>query len=67
MRKNVATTSEHTARTAHDSDREERQPYAKELDDYAHGVANPPQGKSEAGHPHRPPEKLGNGRSGGRG
>jgi hypothetical protein len=27
----------------HDSDREERQPYAKELDDYAHGVANPPE------------------------
>jgi hypothetical protein len=27
----------------HDSDRDERQPYAKELDDYAHGVANPPE------------------------
>ena len=39
----------------HDSDRDERQPYAKELDDYAHGVVNPPeeqvsgQEKSSAG------------------
>ena len=26
----------------HDRDREERQPYAKEVDDYKHGVVTPP-------------------------
>jgi hypothetical protein len=34
----------------HDQDREDRQPYAKEVDDYKHGVASPPedQGRREA-------------------
>ena len=27
----------------HDHDREDRQPYAKEVEDYKHGVANPPE------------------------
>lgn len=32
----------------HDHDREDRQPYARELEDYKHGVANPP--KEEGAH-----------------
>jgi len=34
----------------HDRDREGRQPYAREVEDYKHGVANPPgeQGGREA-------------------
>ncbi len=27
----------------HEHDREDRQPYAKEVEDYKHGVANPPE------------------------
>jgi hypothetical protein len=36
----------------HDHDREDRQPYAKEVDDYKHSVANRPkeQGGREAHH-----------------
>ncbi len=34
----------------HEHDREDRQPYAKEVEDYKHGVTNPPeeQGGREA-------------------
>ena len=51
----------------HDLDREERQPYAKELDDYAHGVANPPQEQIGSRPPPSPTANLGNDRRGGRG
>jgi hypothetical protein len=36
---------------SHDPDREKLQPYAKELEDYGHGVVNPPEeriGKQES-------------------
>jgi hypothetical protein len=38
------------ASVPHDRDREGRQPYAKEVEDYSHGVAAPPgeQGRREA-------------------
>jgi hypothetical protein len=42
--------SEPQPRLPHDHDREDRQPYAREVEDYKHNVANAPeeQGRREA-------------------
>ena len=42
-RRKVAERSEDPPSLPHDGDREERQPYARELEDYKHGVIAPPE------------------------
>jgi hypothetical protein len=42
-RRKVAERSEDPPSLPHDRDREERQPYARELEDYKHGVIAPPE------------------------
>jgi hypothetical protein len=42
----------------HDDDREGRQPYAKEIEDYKHGVATPPDEQDE--NPEAPRERSDN-------
>ncbi|HEY1780600.1 MAG TPA: hypothetical protein VGG79_09250 [Roseiarcus sp.] len=42
-RRKVAERSAREPILPHDRDREERQPYAKEIEDYEHGVAAPPE------------------------
>lgn len=41
-RRKAAERSEDPPSLPHDRDREERQPYARELEDYKHGVIAPP-------------------------
>ena len=41
-RRKVAERYDRTPSRPHDHDREGRQPYAKEVEDYKHGVAAPP-------------------------
>ena len=43
LRRKVAERSENSPSLPHESDREERQPYARELEDCKHGVIVPPQ------------------------
>jgi len=54
-----APTPEAPPSVPHDRDREERQPYAKEVEDYKHGVVTPPdeQGGREA-NPEAPTERT---------
>ena len=42
-RRKVAERSEDSPSLPHEGDREERQPYARELEDYKHGVIAPPE------------------------
>jgi hypothetical protein len=64
MRKHKSQPQPNTEREQpHDSDRDERQPYAKELDDYAHGVANPPEQQNVGRRP-GPPVGKGSGKGG---
>ena len=42
-RRKVAERSEDSQSLPHDRDRDERQPYAREVEDYKHGVIAPPE------------------------
>ncbi len=42
-RRKAAEPSDDLSSLPHESDRKERQPYARELEDYKHGVAAPPE------------------------
>jgi hypothetical protein len=42
-RRKAAERSDRRSCLPHDQDREERQPYAREVEDYKHGVAAPPE------------------------
>jgi hypothetical protein len=42
-RRKVAERSQDSPSLPHDRDREERQPYAREVEDYKHGVIAPPE------------------------
>jgi hypothetical protein len=42
-RRKAAERSDRAPSLPHDHDREERQPYAREVEDYKHGVAAPPE------------------------
>ena len=41
----------------HDHDREDRQPYAREVEDYKHSVANPPEEQGAGVRPTVEPQK----------
>lgn len=63
-RREVAERSQREPSLPHDRNREERQPYAREVEDYKHGVAAPPaeqvgrENRAQKTHRKRPEERA---------